>query len=197
MSDEVEKLIKKLQKGDNMERKLAAGKLGKLKDKRAVGPLINALGDEDGTVRWWAAGALGRIGNVKAVEPLIGALGDEDKRVRMYAADALGRIKNEKAVGPLIGVLWDRNSGVRVNAVWALVEIGEPAVKHLVEAAKEPEKRHLRGMISEILKKMDEEMRKKPRDLGCRETEVLKPKKVPEEFERLMLKDVPKARVKA
>ncbi len=52
--------------------------LGKLGDKRAVLPLIEALKDEDEDVRKEAAEALGELEDKRAVVPLIEALKDED-----------------------------------------------------------------------------------------------------------------------
>jgi hypothetical protein len=49
----------------------AAEALGEIGDKRAVEPLIKALGYEDEYVRKSAAEALGKIGDARAVEPLI------------------------------------------------------------------------------------------------------------------------------
>jgi len=63
-------------------RKEAAYVLGKIKDERAVGPLIEALIlDLDMVVRKEVAWALENIGE-PAVEPLIEVLKDEDSVVR-------------------------------------------------------------------------------------------------------------------
>ncbi len=63
MSDEIERLIKKLRDKDGKVRSSAAETLGKIKDKRAVGPLIAALRDKDWYVRRFAAEALKKINN--------------------------------------------------------------------------------------------------------------------------------------
>ena len=173
----------------------AASALGEIKDVNAVGPLIGALGDKDMGVQGRAVGALGKIKDARAVEPLIEVLGKTDKSNRATAAWALGEIKDVSAVEPLIVALEDDDKLVREFAARALGEIGKPAVEPLVELARDPEKKHLRREISGILRKIDGEMRKKPHDFGCRERKVMEAPPIPREFERLVLRDVPKARV--
>jgi hypothetical protein len=75
--------------------------LGKLGDRRSVGPLVHELGHEHATVRHAAAEALGTIGNSTAVEPLARALRDEAWRVRRSAARSLVRLGTPKAVAAL------------------------------------------------------------------------------------------------
>ena len=88
---DVESLIKALQyKGDLDVRSEAVEAVGKIGDKRAVEPLIQALNDENKYVREGAALALAEIGDKRAVEPLIQALNDKDENVRAEAADTLG-----------------------------------------------------------------------------------------------------------
>lgn len=68
--------------------------LGKLKDERAVEPLIELLADDDRCVRNKAAVALGEMGTT-AVEPLIELLKDENREVREAAELALRIIKKK------------------------------------------------------------------------------------------------------
>jgi HEAT repeat protein len=71
----------------------AADALGKLKDVRAVEPLIWALKDEDEFVRERAADALGRIGDEGAVWPLSSeAVSDDCEDVKVTAKEALVKI---------------------------------------------------------------------------------------------------------
>jgi HEAT repeat protein len=110
----------------------AAKALGKIGDASAIEPLIRALKNEVWAVQVIAGEALGEIGDAKAVEPLIEVLekgADDD--VRGLAALALGHIGDTRAIEPLIKSLEDED--VRSNAAWALVKIGEPAVKSLIE----------------------------------------------------------------
>ena len=83
------------QRKDPEVRKNAAEALGKIKDPRAVEPLITALKDEYSGVRWHAAWSLGEIQDPRAVEPLIEALKDEDSGVRLSAAWSLEKITKE------------------------------------------------------------------------------------------------------
>lgn len=113
----------------------AAEALGKLRDKKAVDQLIHALEDEDEFVRREAAEALGKIRNKKAVDPLIHMLMDKDEYVRTYAAEALGKIRDKKAVDPLIHVIKDEDMGEAATV--ALIRLGEPAVKPLIQMLKD------------------------------------------------------------
>ena len=66
--------------------------LGRLKDPRAVEPLIQTLKDEEWQVREKAVEILSNLGDTRMVEPLIQLLKDQSKEVRYQAAYALGRI---------------------------------------------------------------------------------------------------------
>jgi len=56
-------------------------KLGELKDKGAIDPLINAMRDNHPFVRSWAAVALGELNDLKAIDVLIASLKDENSFV--------------------------------------------------------------------------------------------------------------------
>ncbi len=189
--DEVEGPIEKLQDGSVNERQQAAKKLGELKGTKAVEPLIGALKDGDADVRMCAVNALGEIKDERAVEPLIVALKDDDSFVQILAAFALSDIGGERAVGLLIETLKDKDPIICLWAIGALVRIGEPAVKSLVEFARTTENWHLRGTISEILKKINEEAKEKPHDFGCREKEILETPRTPDEFKKIILDGKP------
>jgi HEAT repeat protein len=62
---------------DHLFRHDAARALAQICDRRAVEPLISALGDDDGRLRIVAAEALGDIRDTRAVEPLIAKLDDD------------------------------------------------------------------------------------------------------------------------
>jgi HEAT repeat protein len=84
----------------------AANALGILEDRRAVLPLIAALGDENPFVRYYAARALGQLRHPLAVSPLVASLTDDRvSEVRWWAAHALGEIKDTRAVEPLADVV--------------------------------------------------------------------------------------------
>lgn len=75
-------------------RKNAAHALGKVGDKRAVEPLIAALGDEYGDVRWTSAESLGKIGDKRAIKFLMPLLDDTAVAVPSRAAKAIVRLMN-------------------------------------------------------------------------------------------------------
>jgi len=108
--------------------------LGDIGGESVVLPIINMLNDKDGEVRSTAVNALGQIKDKRAVEELIKALEtDTDVNVRRLSAIALGDIKAEKAVPVLIKKLNDQFMNVSTSAADALVKIGEPSVKALIE----------------------------------------------------------------
>jgi HEAT repeat protein len=111
--------FKKLSSSD--VREAACEALGKLKDKRAVEPLIETLGDKDEYVRERACEALGKLKDKRAVEPLIETLGDKDEYVRERACETLGQLGDKRAVEPLRSLAEnDKVPGVRKAAETAL-----------------------------------------------------------------------------
>ena len=125
-------------------RRDAAVALGEIKDKRAVEPLISALGDGDRDVREASAKALINIGR-PAVDFLIKALDSDDSNVRKEAVKVLGEIKDERAIEPLSKALKDENKWVRMESAKALKEINwqpkndveKPRIKEEVSNSKE------------------------------------------------------------
>jgi len=73
---------------------IAAGALGRIRDPRAVTPLIGALRGSSVDLRAMAT-ALGEIGDARAVEPLLPLLLDEHETVRWPAATALRKITGQ------------------------------------------------------------------------------------------------------
>ena len=131
----VEPLIGALQDKDWEVRRQAAAALGEIKDPQAVKPLVTTLPDNDWRVRDFVQSALTEIGG-PAVEPLIASLRDESGLVRARAAETLGKIKDVRAAEPLLAILNDSERVVQVVARDALVQIGVPAVKPLINALK-------------------------------------------------------------
>jgi hypothetical protein len=72
----------------------AAVSLGRLKDARAVKPLVRALSDDSNVVRALAATALGHIGDQAALPALQRATQDSDQTVRRRAVDAIALIRS-------------------------------------------------------------------------------------------------------
>ena len=131
-SDEVQEWIAELKDEDPRIRQTAAEILGRLKDPRAIGPLILALVDEASEVREAASEALKNFlfweksdAANRVVPELIVVLQDQrkDPEVRKNAAEALGKIKDPRAVEPLIATLKDKDSEVRWHAAEALEKI--------------------------------------------------------------------------
>jgi HEAT repeat protein len=135
---DVEGLIKALDEREKLYVQLGAvHALRRIKDKRAVEPLIKTLKAYDGDVRYGVAWALGDIGDARAVKSLVEALEkDESIMVRARAARALGKI-GKPAVEPLIKALKEKNI-VRDCIAEALGEIGDAkAVEPLTQALKD------------------------------------------------------------
>jgi len=119
---------------------MIAEALGKLRDKRAVEPLIwtlrqrrvNEVGTnrndapyEELEVKEWSLKKsvcfeLARLGDPSAVEPLVITLSDKCELVRVYAAEALGQLGGSRAIDALIRASVDIYSPLREAAVTAL-----------------------------------------------------------------------------
>lgn len=76
-------------------RAAAAASLAVLGDRRAVDPLIRALGDPSPDVRYAATAALGDLGDRRAILPLITTLADRAASVQFTAYNALKRLTGE------------------------------------------------------------------------------------------------------
>jgi len=157
MADDIDQLIKDL-KDPNIDVRIeAAWSLGKMKDTRAVNPLIGALKDEDEEVRMSACNSLTDIIKVRdprAVDPLIGAMNDEDEYVRYCVADILGETRDTRAVVSLIEALKDVDSEVRLTAVLSLGKIGNPKAVDSLKQALNDEESNVRIAAAEVLGKI-------------------------------------------
>ena len=125
----------------DLELEAFVARLGELKDKRSVGPLIAKLESQDHSLRrdqGFIPKALGQIGDLRAIDALINAL--ELCWGASEAATALGKLKDLRAVEPLIKALntyWhDQEDPLPGYAAWALGALGdkratEPLIKVL------------------------------------------------------------------
>ncbi len=156
---DIEGLINALEHRDCIIRKESVVALKRLKDIRALIPLIQALKYEEwqdkyaimGSVRENAAEALGLLKDKRSVGPLIVALDDKDEEVRWKAAWALGNIGDESAVIPLIDALNDDRWTVRRFAATSLGRIkDERAVDALIYALEDSDW-HVRKYAVEAL----------------------------------------------
>ena len=108
---------------DSYIRVVVAGILGRIKDVRAIDPLIDSLGDPDIGVRCGAALALGDIGNTRVISSLTLLLECENESLRRAACAALGNIKDPQAVPPLRKACNDPRAEVRDVARKALSKL--------------------------------------------------------------------------
>jgi len=111
--------------------------LGKIKDGRAVNPLIR-IGEnplEDASIRKSAIAALGKIGDKQAEGTILNVLNSETGTLYYAAITALGQLKSEVAVEKLIKVLADRRAHptARKNAATALKNIGDVRARDILE----------------------------------------------------------------
>lgn len=164
MDDPVAEQIAALRDEDWAIREEAALLLGKLKDPRAVSPLVAILRDSDRSVREAAVGALTSIGppSVTALgsclsgpdvsvqeaasavlasiadgtvlDELLQTLHSQNWIVRMHATKALGRIKDPGSISFLIPLLQDKVKAVREEASSTLAAIGDSAIPALLES---------------------------------------------------------------
>lgn len=115
-------------------RGFAALGLSEFQSDRVLEALGTTLRDKTPLVRWKSAEALGKLGLSQAAAPLARALTDEDEHVRAAAARALGQSKPENLPNEIIEALKDDSWIVRSNARNAVLEIGWPASRPLVDA---------------------------------------------------------------
>jgi len=108
--------------------------IAKLIESKNLYGLINALKDPDGAIRSQVAEALGELKDEAATDALIEALNDDRWPVRRNAAWALGEISSVRAVLYLINAFRKTWEGIDAYCAEALVKIGKPAVKPLLQA---------------------------------------------------------------
>jgi HEAT repeat protein len=93
-AEKVHDLSRALVSGKSEKARISAAvSLGRLKDARAIKPLVRALSDDSNVVRALAATALGHIGDPAAIPGLQRASQDRDTTVRRRATDAIALIR--------------------------------------------------------------------------------------------------------
>lgn len=142
---------RRLESGDPGTRQVAVRSLRNIGDGQAIELLISCLRDDYDRVRWDAADALLAIGE-PVVEPLLRVLEEgENKYARAEAAGVLGRMKDGRVIDSLIECFRDDDGNVRWIARKALIVMGEPAAKPLIETLDDPHirirKRALKALI--------------------------------------------------
>lgn len=138
---------------------VAAETLGRIRDPRAVQPLLDALP----VVGAVAASALGNIGDPRAVGPLVSTLKDRSLFLRLAVERALDRIdpawaNSAAAADTVPGMIkaflecpdWE----VRRAAAEALGKIGDPRAEEALVLAQKDEDREVRKLAAQALKKI-------------------------------------------
>jgi HEAT repeat protein len=111
--------------------------LGRLRDCRAIDPVIAMLDDADSKVRTSAAAALKKFGK-SAHAPMLEAYRAGDARARFVLLGALGRIKSPAISELLIAALDDPQVEIRLEAARVLgVRKDQRAVDRLLQAVAE------------------------------------------------------------
>ncbi len=96
-ADRIDSLAESLRNDSSYKvRAQAAIVLGKLGDKRAVPPLIDALRDDEEAVRSVAANSLGRLGDPQALDALRARMDDPSLGVRGAAGKAIAAIEKAR-----------------------------------------------------------------------------------------------------
>jgi len=120
----VEALIIALRDRHPEVRASAAQALARIKNPRAIAPLIARLNDPDPLVVGYIGDALVAMSD-DAVEPLIEALKDPDAKIASMAAHTLGTIGDNHALEALIACLHHDDPDMRLSAINALGQLGD------------------------------------------------------------------------
>jgi HEAT repeat protein len=131
----------------------ASTALGALGDKRAVAPIIEALGNQaiDYSARADFASALATLGDPIAIDALTVALRDPAPFLREYAARALRSLNDERAIGPLAEAIKDQDADVRHQAAKALTYTKGEGVPSTLAALLKNERPEVRKEALEAL----------------------------------------------
>ena len=108
-------------------REAATFALGRSADRRAVAPLVKALGDPQDSVKILACLGLAQIDDPRVGPALVGVLKDASKLdvVRAACAYGIGARHVGSAVPTLLGALDDNRGETQRLAAWALGQLGE------------------------------------------------------------------------
>ena len=133
-----EAMLSDLRDSHWLNRKYACEALGELRDARAVGPLVEALGDEVGDVRQRAYDALIKLGGI-AVPTVIPLLISEEDELKQSATEIIRKI-GEPAVEPLALALAEADERLKARIMKVLDRMGyKPKPKEEASEGKRPE----------------------------------------------------------
>jgi len=118
------RLLKKINSENEKKRQKCAKKLGKSRDVRAVGPLINMLKDGEDYTRATAINVLGDICDMRAVPALLEVIHDDNKDISVAAALAMGKIRDSHTNYKFVPTLRSKDIEKRLMAEERLVELG-------------------------------------------------------------------------
>ena len=115
-------------------REIALRALARIRDPRAVEPLIEALRTADVWLAPRIADILGRHGTL-VIEPLLALLDQPGRHpARAWAANVLGEVRAERAFPALVRALDDPDDEVRAKSATALARLGDQrAMTHLLD----------------------------------------------------------------
>jgi HEAT repeat protein len=115
-------------------REIALRALARIKDPRAVAPLVEALKKAEVWLAPRIADILGRHGEV-VVDPMIGFLAETTRHpARAWAANILGELRAPRAFPILVQALGDLDDEVRAKAAGALGRLGDRrAITYLLD----------------------------------------------------------------
>ena len=130
-SDDALLLLPLLHDEDVQVRMGAVRALGRLRNPRAVRPLVEVLEDPQPGLRMVAAEALNAFGDEQALEPLLRAAKDENLLVRMAAVSSLPAIDDPRVADAIIDALLDTHPKIRERAVVLLRLVDLPAKSRL------------------------------------------------------------------
>ena len=123
-------------------REAAAAALGRMKDPRALAPLVVLLGCPALSVRVAAAHALAQLGDTAATPALVAKLGDAELAPAL--TEALGALMDKRAAAPLasLAVAPTTSAELRRKALWSVGELADPATVETLKpllASEDPE----------------------------------------------------------
>jgi HEAT repeat protein len=144
----VSPLLRALSEGDGNLRWGAAIALGKIRDPRAIEPLIQALADKYENVRAESASSLASIGK-PALGPLIRFLKFSDGPLRLEVVNTLGELHDTDAIQPLMQMLWNADEDERKAIADALDAILIPTVEPLVRQLRNGPHQKAEKILSE------------------------------------------------
>ncbi|MCE5197994.1 MAG: HEAT repeat domain-containing protein [Armatimonadota bacterium] len=146
-SDGVSLMIPKLKDSQPSVRLAAARYFQKVRDARAVDPLVSALGDENKSVVESVIGALIEQHDAKGIAATAAMLKDKDLKVRRVAAYAAAISPNPEIADALGAMLKDPDRRIRECAGLALSQLGDKrgadAMMHVLVPDESDEERSM------------------------------------------------------